>query len=68
MKGVIDLVKGVIDDIILEKFCRYIKFDKESGQISSLLQFRDSQQEPVEDGVHHRLATSHQAFSKVAPV
>lgn len=61
-------MKGVIDDIILEKVCRYVQFDKKSSQISPLLQFWDPEQQPVEDGVDHGLATGHQTFSKIAPV
>lgn len=61
-------MKGVIDDIILEKVCRYVQFDKIPSQVSPLLQFWDPQQQPVEDGVDHGLAAAHQTFSKIAPV
>lgn len=61
-----NLVIGVIDDIILQKLRRYLQFDEEAGQVSPLLQLMDPLQEPVEDGVHHRFAASHQTLSEGA--
>lgn len=62
-----NLVIGVIDDIILEKLSRDLQSDKKASQVSPLLQFRKSLQQPVEDRVHHRFAACHKALSESAP-
>lgn len=65
--GLTNLVIGVIDDIILQKLCRYLQFEEKAGQVSPLLQFMDPLQQPVEDRVHHRFAACHQTLSEGAP-
>lgn len=62
-----NLVIGVVDNIILQKLCRHLQFNEEASQISPFLQFGDPLEQPVEDGVGHGLAASHQTLSKAAP-
>ena len=62
-----NLVICVIDDIVLQKLCRHLQFDEIASQVSPLLQLGDPLQQPVEDGVDHRFAASHQTLSEGAP-
>lgn len=58
---------SVVDDIILQKLWRHLQFYQEASQISPLLQLRKPLQQPVEDGMDHRLAASYQALSEATP-
>lgn len=62
-----NLVISIIDDIILQEFCRYLQFNKESCQVCSFLQLGDSLQQPVKDWVDHGFAANNQTLSKTTP-
>ena len=62
-----NLVKGVVDDVILQKIRRHFKLDKKACKVSPFLQLRDPLQQPVEDRVDHRLAAGYQTLSEAAP-
>ena len=64
---VCNLVRGVIDNIVLQKLCRNLQFDQKASQIRPLLQLGDPLQQPVQDGMDHRLAARHQTLSEAAP-
>lgn len=62
-----NLVKGVVDDVVLQKLRRHLQFDEKARKISPFLQLGDPLQQPVEDRVDHRLAAGHQTLSEAAP-
>lgn len=55
------------DDLISQELGRHVQLDEEASQIDPLLQLRNSLQQPVQDGVHHRFTARHQALPETAP-